>query len=457
MIHPELRDRPHLPKARRVFRLLSLRPAVAFALAAAFTGGAQAAFYYVDGSSAAASDANPGTAAQPWKTITKAAATMVGGDTAVIAAGSYGAVSTVRAGSVGQRIVFMAAGVVNTGDWTIAHDDVTVQGFRLSHASITIRNANRCEVLDNEIVAGAIAWSTLAASDGCLVRGNHLHGAASPEGDWPQINIFGTRHVIEANEIGPSSDIDAFRIFGSDHVLRGNYVHDLTYSPNSSAHMDMFQTFGDNGWVSHDILIERNRFINSQGQLFNTSQDGVAGIHDYTVRNNVFANISQNANVGLPNFYFYNNTLYNTGLIYQVTGGPGRPFNGSNLVVKNNLMIGVNSCENRDFDNVFNNPSGLPMTRAYNFYADCTGRALVNYTSEAGGGNGGAVNLVNATAQDFSIASPSVAIQTGTPLDFGDDLRGAARPANRPWDKGAYQFTGTAPAALQAPTNLVVR
>ena len=414
---------------------------------------ASAATYYVDTNNASASDSNPGTKALPWKTIGKASSTMVAGDTAVVLAGTYsGSVSTTRAGTSSARISFVAAGIVNTSGWTIAHSYVTVNGFHLNGSEISIKNASNCEVLNSEIVNGAISWGTLATSDSCVVKGNYLHGAVSPGGDFPQITVFGTNHVIEANEIGPASDIDAFRIFGSNHVVRNNYVHDITYSPNSAAHMDMFQTFGDNGWVSNNITIENNRFINSKGQLFNTSQDGVSGIHDYIVRNNVFANISQNANVGLPNFYFYNNTLYNTGIIYQVTGGAGQPFNGSNLVVKNNIFVGVAGCSNTDFDNVYNNPSNLPLTRSNNFYSDCSGRALSNYRAETGSVNGGAINFVNAAQNNFALNSPSPAIGKGTQLSgFAYDILNQSRTT---WDMGAFAFTGGTATSTFAPTHL---
>jgi Protein of unknown function (DUF1565) len=418
---------------------------------------ALAATYYVNGPSSAASDSNPGSQAAPWKTITKAADTLVAGDTVVVMAGTYsGIVTTKRAGSAASgRISFVASGQVSTGGWSIQHDYVTLKGFRIPN-EIKIGNANQCQILDNEIIGGWINWTTLAKSDSCLVKGNHLHSAKSPGGDFPQMNIFGTNHLIEGNEIGPSSDIDAFRIFGSRHVIRGNYVHDITYSSGSVAHMDMIQTFGDNGWVSNNIVIENNRFINSQGQLFNTSQDGVSGISDYIFRNNVFANIKQNANVGLPNFYFYNNTLYNTGIIYQVTGGAGKPFNGTNLVVKNNLFIGVGGCGNSDFDNVYNNPSNLSQTRSSNMYANCSGQALKNYRSETGGINGGSPNFRNVASNDFSIQSPSVAIGAGVVLSgFSYDLLGASRPAGT-WDLGAYQFTAGS-ASLQPPQGLSVR
>ena len=50
---------------------------------------ASAAFYYVDGGNPAARDTNPGTEAQPWKTIGKATPLLKPGDTLLIKAGVY--------------------------------------------------------------------------------------------------------------------------------------------------------------------------------------------------------------------------------------------------------------------------------------------------------------------------------------------------------------------------------
>ena len=49
----------------------------------------QAATYYVDGANRAAQDSNPGTEAQPWKTINKATGTVQAGDTVLVKAGVY--------------------------------------------------------------------------------------------------------------------------------------------------------------------------------------------------------------------------------------------------------------------------------------------------------------------------------------------------------------------------------
>ena len=87
--------------------------------------------YYVDTNSTKASDSNPGTAALPWKTISKAASAMVAGDTTLVSAGKYGGVVTVRSGSSGKPITFIANGTVDTGSWTFSHDYITMTGFRL--------------------------------------------------------------------------------------------------------------------------------------------------------------------------------------------------------------------------------------------------------------------------------------------------------------------------------------
>jgi len=64
---------------------------------------------YVDQGHLLASDSNPGTETQPWKTITKAAATAAAGDTVLIKAGVYYEVVVIaHSGTVASPIVFEA-------------------------------------------------------------------------------------------------------------------------------------------------------------------------------------------------------------------------------------------------------------------------------------------------------------------------------------------------------------
>jgi len=58
------------------------------------------------------SDANPGSAEQPWLTVGNALETMVGGDMTLIGPGVYNeTVSTVRSGSEGKSIIVDGQGV----------------------------------------------------------------------------------------------------------------------------------------------------------------------------------------------------------------------------------------------------------------------------------------------------------------------------------------------------------
>jgi parallel beta-helix repeat protein len=71
---------------------------------------ARATTYYVDGSSAAARDSNPGTSAQPWKTIGKATGLLQPGDTVLVKAGVYREFVTLsKSGTAAKPITIAAA------------------------------------------------------------------------------------------------------------------------------------------------------------------------------------------------------------------------------------------------------------------------------------------------------------------------------------------------------------
>ncbi|MGH8607261.1 MAG: DUF1565 domain-containing protein, partial [Gammaproteobacteria bacterium] len=78
-----------------------------FVLMGSTANALAATIYYVDRNNTQASDSNPGSQAQPWKTIAKAASAMVAGDTAIVVAGTYNEkVNTARSGNSGNRITF---------------------------------------------------------------------------------------------------------------------------------------------------------------------------------------------------------------------------------------------------------------------------------------------------------------------------------------------------------------
>ena len=79
-------------------------------------------------------DSNVGSENLPWRTIQKAATTMIAGDRVTVASGNYDErISTVRGGTgETNRIVFKAEGMVTMRGFLVNHPFITIQGFRIS-------------------------------------------------------------------------------------------------------------------------------------------------------------------------------------------------------------------------------------------------------------------------------------------------------------------------------------
>jgi len=110
----------------------TLRMAVVFACTLLLLAEGMGAVYVVDNRHPNASDANPGTADRPFKTINRAAQLVQPGDTVIVKAGIYREhVRLTRSGKAGLPITFVAdpiGSVVITGadiatDWERADND----------------------------------------------------------------------------------------------------------------------------------------------------------------------------------------------------------------------------------------------------------------------------------------------------------------------------------------------
>ena len=391
----------------------------------------------------------------PWRTLQKAMNTMVGGDKTIVLAGKYNEmVNTVRSGTDGHRIAMKAAGQVVTKTFDIAHQYITLEGFEMTAANqpfmMTITGSH-CEILNNTIHDTGAAWGVIrmngATLTGCLIKGNRFYSATGPGNDLPLIIVSGRNNVIEGNEIGPAKDLDVFRVWGEGHIIRDNYIHDITFSPGSVAHMDVFQTFGVGGEgkvVARNIVFESNRIVNFAGQICMTEHNGsAAGMRDWDIRNNIFVNVPQQANIGIPNMRFYNNTFYNVG------ASNGLVFSGYDNLPKgestgarimNNIIV---SAENLlDYGGVMS-LSGQGVTADYNYVANIDGFRPLRGFAEAHGINGGDPRFVDASASIFDLQPGSPAIDKGLTLTgFGADISKTVRPQGRAWDIGAFEYRG---------------
>jgi hypothetical protein len=429
--------------------------------------------YYV---STTGNDANPGTINQPWKTIQKAANTMIAGDTVNVLAGSYSErISVTRSGTSGSPITFRPQGTVVIKGFVVRADYITINGFEVANtdkqnAGIFIKGAYN--IIENNYVHHAAARgiefyaypidNTILLTHDNIVRNNRLYYNGS-------VGIFvnGRNNIIENNEIwgnqqclpinGYCSDADGIYFFGQGHVFRGNYIHDISFGPpginpaigdyNDNPHIDCFQTWASNPDYSEqasNILFEGNYCDNLQYQNDYEKGEGwmfEGGAHDITIRNNIiraYRGINTYGGDGTwaDHLYIYNNTFINN-LAFPAQPNVAELKNPVGSIIKNNIfydqkngivdLYGDTTGLIIDYNLVYNTDGSLPKNLPYPILHELR---KVN------------PQFVNPSAKDYHLQSGSPAINSGTNVDLVNDYDGNPRPQGTGFDMGAFEYSG---------------
>ncbi|MDR3575115.1 MAG: choice-of-anchor Q domain-containing protein [Anaerolineaceae bacterium] len=454
--------------------------------------GQASAQYYVSPSGL---DTNPGTQDQPWKTIQKAADTMVAGDTVFVAAGDYPEqrVEISKSGSAGNPITYQAEGkVTQHGGFRInSADYIGIKGFDITDtlngsspiaedgAGIFVvgkycdleNNYIHLTVWDGIYLQGTTPNPTLSSN--CIVRNNRLY-----EDENAGIEVHGQNHLVEGNEIwgtvqyspkllNPPDyvDADGIRFFGSGHIFRKNYIHDILYGPpginpaindyNNDPHIDCFQTFNTDiqHEVASNILFEQNICID----LDANTKLGIGGkafqqensSKNFIIRNNLIeahgiAQFTDATNISIINNTFIGSSNFNGADGIYLT-------RVANAVIENNIFAYQ---ENGTGSIRPDSSTSRTLTVGYN----CVYRAGGKPWRAADPHDVWNVNpmFVNEASADFHLQSDSPCIDAGrTITSVTNDLDGNIRPKGNGYDIGAYEspYTATAtPTPTSTPT-----
>ena len=294
----------------------------AIALMVSLSTIVSATTYYV---STTGSDTNTGTEALPWKTIQKAANTMVAGDTVKIQPGTYSeSVWPKNSGTADKPITYKKEGaspvviisqnwagvVINQKDWTV-FDGLTINGNGGSHA-VVMRNANHntimnCDVSNAEILIHAYA--------------------GSPE--YPEYGV---------TSIG--------------NIFLNNTVHDSVHTPyGEGIYIKQYMPISVKVSYVQDTIIENNTIYNVVEAIQTTAPTWVTDTQlDYfypgsilqlgtIVRGNrIHNNLCEQGVIcgGGKNYLIENNLVYNnmgTGTLCGIAIG------GDNLTIRNNIIV----------------------------------------------------------------------------------------------------------------------
>lgn len=239
-----------------------------------------AAEYYV---ALTGSDSNFGSVSAPWRTIQKAANTVVAGDVVRVQAGTYAErVTESTDGAPGNMITYIADGNVIVRGFYISGDYVRIIGFEVTHptdlgyAGIAITGASYVELWHNNIHHTSATSVDPSAANFLVVRGNIMNYSGSPgnnngsgmksidDGNSSQTNV-----LIEYNIFSHTTDYLCST--GEKYIFRNNVLGPTTTADfGGTPHVDGWQAnaqtrygFMESNWHidnsitdSHMILIE---------------------------------------------------------------------------------------------------------------------------------------------------------------------------------------------------------
>lgn len=458
--------------------LPALTPATsaAFDCNAAAAGGGQAPFvpaaptgtadYYVSGSG---NDGSNGlTAGTAWRTLQKAADTVVAGDIVEVLDGSYSRFTiSNKHGTAGNRIVFRAQGsgaIISSGTSNSVSPD-NRDSIKITYCSYITIHGLRTQ---NSYRAGCrVDYSHNTTVQGCVFADG---------GTWGLFTNYSDDCVIEGNECyGSQREHGIYHSNGGDRaIIRGNYCHNnaacgVQINADPAAIVVGGGTHEDG--ICEQCVIERNWCVDNGGgsAAVPGASPAVSGggaclnfasIRNCDIRNNLLRTQYNQSGIvlwdggygtqwGSMNNRVYHNTVVLSAAVTRHVFVITNQSTGNTL--RNNVGVGgargmfefTNDSISGliESHNVLYKPSGWPFatdettSTAYN--------TLANWQAYSGQG----ANSVNAQPQFTNVGSEDYSLQAGSPghddghtgTGIAGTYDGASRPQGAGPDCGCFE------------------
>ncbi|SNQ59951.1 hypothetical protein MNV_1440010 [Candidatus Methanoperedens nitroreducens] len=426
---------------------------------AAPTGAPLYNIYYVAKNG---NDNNSGTEQSPWLTITKAANTLVAGETVYIKEGIYNERILIKnSGSPGKTITFAAyPGDSVTIDGTGASVEmwdglvqisgssyINISGLRIINSRFMGIFAGRDYetnalpsniILDRNYISN-VAASAIFVQDGkdIIIDGNEITRAQSMEGLSQQVGETISLVNIDGFEVRNNKLYQ--NNFESINAKEGSsngriYNNDVSQHESAGIYVDAWD--GN----SHDIEIFNNRVYDGRvsGRGIALAVENGGSLKNVKVYNNLIYN---NAATGIDlawyskgaidNISITSNTVYNNGLMNNWGGGISADYSAAaSVIIRNNIVS-----KNNHYS-----------IRAKNTNAVIDHNLIDGYIGEQYETKGsdyveGDPQFINPANADFRLKSTSPAIERGSVNSVPDmDFDGNIRLRNASYDIGAFKY-----------------
>lgn len=378
--------------------------------------------YYV---SPTGNNANPGTLAQPWHTLTYAVTKLKAGDTLYARAGVYAETVWVgNSGTAASPITITAypgeSPIIDGATLTVANwkSLLALQGSYITASGFELRNMN----LDGAVLGG---YGVNMPGTNDTISSMNIHDiwseGVSAQGDYSIVQDSKIWRVAQGN-----CRLSSSASCGITATLYGSALFNPTSNPWPGC-VSAKSTVGGGG-IIHNATIQRNVVHDCWGEGISTFNANGTTIQDNVIYDNWAQNlfvdnasnvlVQRNIVYNTPNNYVQANSAFT--LAEDLAGAPPSPLPlASHNTVINNFVYNARFCA---FCWTLMSGSGLNNVLIAN-------NTIIN--SDFATGSGGTYNITNtnSTIANNIVSGGNVTVPSATGLSFSNNLWATAPPA----------------------------